>query len=77
MSPCFDLCVQFLVFKPRNNVNFHPFLSSISQHLKPCYTFLQICLGRFDGNIFQAFIRSFFSNYVLKNLKKGMFKACD
>jgi hypothetical protein len=51
MSPCFDLCVEFLVFKARSNANFHPFLFSISQHFKPGYTFLQICLGRFDENI--------------------------
>jgi hypothetical protein len=33
MSPCFDFYVQFLVLKARSNVNFHPFLSFISQHL--------------------------------------------
>jgi len=40
-----------------------------------CNTFLQIYLGKFNGNIFQAPKDFFISNCILLSLKEGMSKA--
>jgi hypothetical protein len=76
ISLCFDWRVQFWRLKACSHVSFHPFLFSFSWIFRKCYTFLQICLGKFDENIFQAFAHSFLINScILTSLKKGMSKT--
>jgi hypothetical protein len=56
--PCFDWCVQIFGLEACNNASLHPFMF-LFLTFKPCNAFLQIYLGIFNGNIFQA-LETFF-----------------
>jgi hypothetical protein len=76
ISLFFYNCFQFVWTKAYINPCFHPFLFPFPWLFKPCCIFSLIYLGRFDGNILEAFANFLISSCILISLGKGISKTC-
>jgi hypothetical protein len=69
--PCLHYNIQLSRSNSRIYANFIPFLFSFPKLLGPCCAFLQIYLGKFNGNMFQAS-----SNFSINNRILACFRKC-